>query len=78
MLSALVINAYGTSETESKFRKITILYTNDEHGWMEGMEPRQSAAHFFQLWRQQEGHFEDGPFLILSGGDKWIGPAIST
>ena len=78
MLSALVINACGTSETESKFREITILYTNDEHGWMEGMEPHQSAAHLFQLWRQQEGYFEDGPFLILSGGDNWTGPAIST
>ena len=78
VLSTLLVNACGTSETDGKFREITILYTNDEHGWMEGMEPHQSAAHLFQLWRQQEGYFEDGPFLILSGGDNWTGPAIST
>jgi len=78
VLSTLLVNACGTSETDGKLREITILYTNDEHGWMEGMEPHQSAAHLFQLWRQQEGYFEDGPFLILSGGDNWTGPAIST
>ena len=30
------------------------------------------------LWREQESYSEDGPFLILSGGDNWTGPAIST
>ena len=62
----------------NKLRELTILYTNDEHGWMEGMEPHHSAAHLFQLWREQEGYSEEGPFLILSGGDNWTGPAIST
>ncbi|MDG2174660.1 MAG: bifunctional UDP-sugar hydrolase/5'-nucleotidase [Gammaproteobacteria bacterium] len=59
-------------------REITILYTNDEHGWMEGMSPDQGASNLVQLWQEQEGYSEDGPFLVLSGGDNWTGPAIST
>ena len=57
---------------------LTVLYTNDEHGWMEGVTPEQSAAHLMGLWRDEEGYDPDGPFLILSGGDMWTGPAIST
>jgi len=30
------------------------------------------------LWHQNEGYAEDGPYIILSGGDMWTGPAIST
>ena len=55
-----------------------MLYTNDEHGYMEGMEPGQGAASLYRLWQEQEGYSEDGPFLLLSGGDNWTGPAIST
>jgi len=63
---------------ENGIREITVLYTNDEHGWMEGMEPGQGAANLYRLWQDQEGFTEDGPFLVLSGGDNWTGPAIST
>ncbi len=66
------------SLSDSDRREITIIYTNDEHGWMEGMEPGQGAANIYSLWQQREGYTEDGPFLILSGGDNWTGPAIST
>lgn len=59
-------------------RELTILYTNDEHGWMEGMAEGEGAANLVGLWREVEGYHEDGPFLILSGGDLWTGPAIST
>ena len=45
-----------------------ILYTNDEHGWMEGMEAGEGAANLINRWREQEGYTPDGPFLILSGG----------
>jgi 2',3'-cyclic-nucleotide 2'-phosphodiesterase (5'-nucleotidase family) len=58
--------------------KITILYTNDEHGWMEPTETTEGAAGLMGLWRNKEGYTEDGPYLILSGGDMWTGPAIST
>lgn len=58
--------------------QLTVLYTNDEHGWMEGMEEGRGAASLFEQWQSQEGFSKDGPFLVLSGGDNWTGPAIST
>ena len=69
----------GIEESDnSAVRVITVLYTNDEHGWMEGMNPGQGAANLYRLWQDQEGYSEGGPFLLLSGGDNWTGPAIST
>jgi 2',3'-cyclic-nucleotide 2'-phosphodiesterase (5'-nucleotidase family) len=62
----------------AQIREVTVLYTNDEHGWMEGMSPGQGAANLYQLWRDQEGYSKDGDFLVLSGGDNFTGPAIST
>jgi 5'-nucleotidase / UDP-sugar diphosphatase len=59
-------------------RELTVLYSNDEHGWMEGRESGRGAADLLGLWREKEGYSEDGPFLLLSGGDHWTGPAIST
>ncbi len=59
-------------------RHLTVLYTNDEHGWMEGVEVGGGAANMMGLWREQENYREDGPYLILSGGDNWAGPAISS
>ena len=52
-------------------RQLTILYTNDEHGWMEESDDSGGAAGLLGLWREKEGYTEDGPFLILSGGDMW-------
>ncbi len=58
---------------------ITILYTNDEHGWMEGMADGTGAAELLGIWQNEEGYSPDDPsFIILSGGDMWTGPAIST
>ncbi|KAA3663517.1 MAG: bifunctional metallophosphatase/5'-nucleotidase [Chloroflexi bacterium] len=57
---------------------ITILYTNDEHGWMEGIAPEKGAAQLMGLWGSEEAYDPEGPFLVLSGGDMWTGPAIST
>ena len=59
-------------------RQIFILYTNDEHGWMEPTENTGGAAGLMGLWKLNEGYSEEGPYLILSGGDNWSGPAIST
>ncbi len=66
---------YGTSFKNAK--QLTILYTNDEHGWMESGE-HGGAAGMFGLWRSDVSNTEKGPFLVLSGGDNWSGPAIST
>lgn len=62
----------------SDVRSVTVLYSNDEHGWMEGREAGRGAANLIGLWREKEGYTEEGPFLLLSGGDHWTGPAIST
>ena len=72
--------ACGTLQTatNSDVRTLTVLYTNDEHGWMEGVTPAQSAANLYGLWQVQEAFDPQGPFLVLSGGDNWTGPAVST
>jgi len=58
--------------------QLTILYTNDEHGWMAPTDNIGGAAGLMQRWREDEGYTEDGPFLIVSGGDIWTGPALSS
>ncbi|WP_420628399.1 bifunctional metallophosphatase/5'-nucleotidase [Candidatus Leptofilum sp.] len=65
-------------ETGDAIREITILYTNDEHGRMAGLQAGASAANLMGLWRTAEAYQPDGNFLLLSGGDMWTGPAIST
>lgn len=65
-------------ETEDTIREITILYTNDEHGWMAGLQAGASAANLVGLWRTAEEYQPDDNLLLLSGGDMWTGPAIST
>lgn len=74
----LLIGCTSHETRDTDLRRLTILYTNDEHGWIEGMKPGQSAAQLYEMWQAQEGYHEDGPFLVLSGGDNWTGPAIST
>jgi len=67
-----------SSPGRADVRELTVLYSNDEHGWMEGTEAGRGAANLLGLWREKEGYTEDGAFLLLSGGDHWTGPAIST
>ena len=59
--------------------ELVILHTNDEHGWLEphGEEPVGGAAAVMGYWRELEGVGE-GAHLILSSGDNWTGPSIST
>ncbi len=78
VLLLATILAGCTPKAQQNPETLTILYTNDEHGWMEGMQPGQGAAELSGLWRTDRGYQPDGPFLILSGGDNWTGPAIST
>ncbi len=70
---AKVEDAPGLGEPD-----LTILYTNDEHGWISETTESGGAAKLMGLWRDNEGYSEDGPFLVLSGGDNWTGQAIST
>ena len=66
-------------------RTVTIFYTNDEHGYLEpiqkGSDTLGGAANLLSALRQR-GYDPDGPdddnALLISGGDMWTGPAIST
>ena len=59
-------------------RNITIFYTNDEHGWIEKSQHSNGAANIMGLWKDVEGYDSHESYLILSGGDNWLGPPIST
>jgi len=67
-----------TAITETDTVEVTVLYTSDEHGWMEGEEPESSAANLVGIWRDKYGYGENDNIIVLSGGDNWTGPAIST
>lgn len=78
LILILMLAACGrASEQPETIRQLVILYTNDEHGWMETSDESGGAAGLMGLWHAQ-GYSPDGPYLILSGGDMWTGPAIST
>jgi 2',3'-cyclic-nucleotide 2'-phosphodiesterase (5'-nucleotidase family) len=60
---------------------LTLLVTADMHGWLEPAKDGDAyvggAAEMLAAWRQQE-HLQEGDALILSCGDDYTGPAIST
>jgi len=63
-------------------RTVTIFYTSDEHGYLEpiekGTDTLGGAANLLGTLRQR-GYDPDGSdTLLLSGGDMWTGPAISS
>jgi 2',3'-cyclic-nucleotide 2'-phosphodiesterase (5'-nucleotidase family) len=55
---------------------LTVVYTNDEHGWIMGEDGDFGAAEMAGLWVDE--YIDDDAFMVLSGGDNWTGPAIST
>ncbi len=78
ILLLILLSTACTSAPDTEPLQLTVLYTNDEHGWMAATEQTGGAAGMVHHWREDEGYTEDGPFLILSGGDTWTGPAISS
>jgi 2',3'-cyclic-nucleotide 2'-phosphodiesterase (5'-nucleotidase family) len=64
------------NEKFSEKVKFTVLYTNDEHGWMEATDETGGAATMAATWKSIENN--ENNVLIISGGDMWTGPAIST
>jgi 5'-nucleotidase/UDP-sugar diphosphatase len=66
------------SPNSSAATQLTILYTSDEHGWMSGQENGQGAAELLGLLQAEYGLGRDPAVILLSGGDNWTGPAIST
>jgi 2',3'-cyclic-nucleotide 2'-phosphodiesterase (5'-nucleotidase family) len=60
--------------------QITIINTSDEHGWLQPFVPFGSertqggAANIVSWWKD----IDPAAMLLLSGGDNWTGPSIST
>jgi 2',3'-cyclic-nucleotide 2'-phosphodiesterase (5'-nucleotidase family) len=78
ILSPLSCDSSSSSGPDSTERTLIVLYTNDEHGWLEDVVETDGPAKLMGLWRSTEGFDESGDYLVLSGGDNWTGPAIST
>ncbi|MCD4834442.1 MAG: bifunctional metallophosphatase/5'-nucleotidase [Bacteroidales bacterium] len=68
----------GENTSEDSLVNIIVFYTNDEHGWMEPTNDYDGAAGLMNMWKSIEGYDGSDKYLILSGGDMWTGPAIST
>jgi 5'-nucleotidase/UDP-sugar diphosphatase len=80
---ALILGGIAPIAAQDGPVTITILNTADEHGWLQPTTPFGSdetlggAANIYARWVQDEGYDPD-TMLLLSGGDNWTGPAIST
>ncbi len=64
---------------------LIVLYTNDEHGWLQPYVAYGSplteggAASLMGRFTEIEGYSPDADnFMLLSGGDNWTGPSITT
>ncbi len=66
------------SPGNTEARRLVILYTSDEHGWIEPTDGAGGAAELLGLLQEKEGYGKADDILLLSGGDMWTGPAIST
>lgn len=78
------VAATPTPTPDATPREIVILHTSDEHGHLEpatyGSFLEGGASLASALWADG-GHnplVVDGNVLLLSGGDNWTGPAVST
>ena len=91
LIATLTIVAACTSPTPSltptpttgdTIRTITIFYTSDEHGYLEpipkGSDTLGGAASLLTTLRQRGYDPDSNDTLLLSGGDMWTGPAVST
>jgi 5'-nucleotidase/UDP-sugar diphosphatase len=78
LIPLLFFSCKKNSDDNEEAHNIIILYTNDEHGWIEKSDYTSGAANMMGLWIEDEGDDGDDRYLILSGGDNWTGPAIST
>lgn len=63
-------------------RTITIFYTSDEEGYLESISDKSKtyggAANVMAAMRQRGYRLDSDDALLLSGGDMWTGPAISS
>jgi len=77
----LVIPALSAVLNDSA-RTVTIFYTSDEHGYLEPVRDKVKsyggAADLMTLLRRHGYDPNGGKSILLSGGDMWAGPAISS
>lgn len=76
LIISLFSTCKQTTDNLSEVVNITVLYTNDEHGWMEPQKETSGAAGMSATWNEIKKNNPN--VLIISGGDMWTGPAIST
>lgn len=80
LLSACMPGTDSLNSQESgTLRYLKILSTNDEHGWLEQGSDYGGADSLMYRWVRLE-KIQDNPSrcMILSGGDLYTGPALST
>ena len=69
----------STAQTKNDYVDFKIIYTNDNHGWLEPYPGTGGAAGMYTHWKKNEKYNpNDSKFLVMSGGDLMTGPAIST
>jgi 2',3'-cyclic-nucleotide 2'-phosphodiesterase (5'-nucleotidase family) len=70
------------AEASADLREIIVLHTSDEHGYLlpevENGFSEGGAAFVMGAWIERGHDPREEHVLLLSGGDNWIGPAIST
>ncbi len=67
----------SVSITFAKSINLQIIYTSDEHGWILKEGKNGGAAEMYHQWLTQAS-IKHKSTLIISGGDNYTGPAIST
>ena len=67
---------FMTFSAVAEMKTIQILYTSDEHGYIERSGENGGAAEMYQKWLLEDS-IKTIPTLILSGGDNNTGPVIS-
>ncbi|MBN1956528.1 MAG: bifunctional metallophosphatase/5'-nucleotidase [Anaerolineae bacterium] len=82
LLSACIFSPGETTPLPAHLRQVTIFFTADEHGYLEPLEDGNTTiggaaglmAHL--VAEGYEPHSDSA--LLLSGGDMWTGPAVSS
>ncbi len=68
--------------SDETIRTITIFYTSDEHGYLEPTRDLSNtyggAANLLSTLRERGYDPDSDDTLLISGGDMWTGPAVST
>ena len=77
--AACSVKASAREESSpGSLRRVTFLHTNDEHGWLVPEDDSGGATGIFSHWRKAEAVDHDPNLLLVSSGDLWTGPALST